>query len=209
MFVKLRILFYPIRKLINFLQNFSIKYFNFMDLGATQSNDWKEFIKNNIIHKSFTLDFGCGTGNFSNLFNNKRYLGVDINSSFINYANKKNKEYEYCNVKDSKLFQNYEKNIDQVLINGVLHHLSDQDIKKSFDLIIRLAKKHTNVLIIEPTIPKKILTLEYLIKILDLGNHIRTKDDYVSILKQHIVIEIIDNYKFSYEKGIYIKGKLK
>ena len=63
-----RIIFYPIRLIIYLIQSNFIRFFNLMDLGATQEPNWKKYIKENINLNHKILDFGCGTGNFSNLF---------------------------------------------------------------------------------------------------------------------------------------------
>ncbi|MBM7624443.1 class I SAM-dependent methyltransferase [Sporohalobacter salinus] len=49
---------------------------------------------NDLLKENFTfenkkiLDFGCGVGSTSSIFNSKNYLGVDINQKRIEYAQK-------------------------------------------------------------------------------------------------------------------------
>jgi len=51
----------------------------------------KKAIKSYVDINKKTLDYGCGTGNFSIIFNKKKYLGIDIDNESIEYAKKKKK----------------------------------------------------------------------------------------------------------------------
>ena len=204
-----RIIFYPIRLIIYLIQSNFIRFFNLMDLGATQEPNWKEYIKENINLNHKILDFGCGTGNFSNLFKKDKYLGIDINKNFISYAKQKNPEYNFITVdyiKNNKFV--YEKR-DVILVNGVLHHISDENINKSFEIIKKISNQNAKILILEPTKPVSIFTLDFIQKILDLGINIKSSLEYEELLKKYINIEKITTYKFSYEIGVVIFGELK
>lgn len=49
------------------------------------------------------LDFGCGTGSHSFLFDSDEYLGVDINGKRIIYAQKHYPEYKFQKIDTDKL----------------------------------------------------------------------------------------------------------
>lgn len=204
-----RILFYPVREIIYLIQSKYIRFFNLMDLGATQEPNWKKYIKENINPNHNVLDYGCGTGNFSGIFEKEKYLGIDINKNFISYAKLKYSEYNFLTLDQIKNNTfNFEKR-DCILINGVLHHISDENITKCFDLIKQVSKKNAQILILEPTKPLSVFTLDFIQKILDLGINIKSSFEYEQLLKKYINIKKISNYKFSYEVGVVISGHLK
>ncbi len=84
-----RFLFFPIIFLADYLQTNLASRFTPMNMGPVAEEDYSNFIKKNINKKKYVLDFGCGTGFFSKLFNSKKYLGVDININFVSVAKKK------------------------------------------------------------------------------------------------------------------------
>ena len=109
-------------------------------------------------------------------------------------------------IKNNKFI--YEKR-DVILVNGVLHHISDENINKSFEIIKKISNQNAKILILEPTKPVSIFTLDFIQKILDLGINIKSSLEYEELLKKYINIEKITTYKFSYETGVVIFGELK
>ena len=108
----------------------------------------KDDIRKNLIkytHQAFQLipkldrpkilDIGCGTGEFSVFFNSNNYTGIDIEPSYINYA-QKNYPGKFV-LGDATRLPFNEKSFDKILIAGVLHHLNDNDCHK----ILNQAKK--------------------------------------------------------------------
>ena len=68
---------------------------------------------------------------FSNLFNPNKYLGVDINKNFIRVSKIKNQKYRY-RILEKDYLRGYERKINLIFINNVLHHLSDKQILDTF-----------------------------------------------------------------------------
>ena len=80
------------------------------------------------------LDVGCGTASVLDFLpKNTIYYGIDYNSHYIDFAQKKYRErpnttFFHKDIMElSKFTQN--KKFDIVLLMGVLHHLSDEDSK--------------------------------------------------------------------------------
>ncbi len=98
------------------------------------------------VHRSI-LDLGCGPGRLS--FNlghkNCHVSGFDISDSFIEYAKRissdKNNNYANFYFKDfaSESLYEFEKSFDVILMQGVMHHIHDNDrmlfIEKCHDLL--------------------------------------------------------------------------
>ena len=74
-----------------------------------------------------TLDLGCGPGAFADLFAGDDYVGVDLNPRYIEHAQRTRKGTFL--VGDARRIDLPDGRFDQVLIFGLLHHLSDEDAR--------------------------------------------------------------------------------
>ena len=99
------------------------------------------------------LDFGCGTGNFTEKvinFNPKKIVAVDISEEAIKKAknnprlNRKNIEYRVENCEDLSLNSD---SFDIAYGSGILHHLN---LNKSLNELKRILKKDGKIIFIEP-----------------------------------------------------------
>jgi SAM-dependent methyltransferase len=73
------------------------------------------------------LDAGCGTGEYSELFDPARYLGVDLHPGYVAFARRRHPRHRY-EVADLRRWSGGG-GFDLVLVNGVLHHLGDDDAR--------------------------------------------------------------------------------
>jgi 2-polyprenyl-3-methyl-5-hydroxy-6-metoxy-1,4-benzoquinol methylase len=86
------------------------------------------------------LDIGCGPGLALDYLPSVEYVGFDLNSHYIKYAQAKypNSTKFYCEVVGPNI-QLEPNHFDIVMANGVLHHLSDEDaihlMKLAFDAL--------------------------------------------------------------------------
>ena len=203
-----RFVLYPIIIIADFFQNNFTKYFTPMNIGPVTTKNWSKIINKFFKKKDFVLDYGCGVGFFCKLFNHKKYLGVDVNENFILNAKKINTRYKFSNFKDN-VTKNYKKSINAILINNVIHHLSDKQVKESFRFIGKNSKKKSKILIIEPLYPTNFFSLQFFLKALDIGNYIRTKTDYIKILKKEVNMKESYKRKFGMSTAIIFHGYLK
>ena len=134
-----RTLLYPFIILANFLQNNFTSFFQPMNMGPTSKDSYANFIKKNFNKKNYVLDYGCGAGFFSQLFHPKKYLGVEINKSFLNTSKKRNSKHTFKLLKKNYL-KGYENKIDYIFINNVLHHLTDEQILETFNFFKKKLK---------------------------------------------------------------------
>ena len=92
----------------------------------------KKIVKKYITkHNVKVLDIGCGPAEILDTLPKIKYYGFDINPIYINSAKRKyeNKGKFFCKKFTNKNTK-YLPKFDHVLLLGVLHHLSDQEINK-------------------------------------------------------------------------------
>jgi len=118
------------------------------------------------------LDVGCGTGEYSTLFDPAGYVGVDVHPGYLALASRRNPHHRYlCG--DARVWPGVGTDFNLVLVNGVLHHLDDE----SAHAFLRAALGHLapdgRLLVIEDVqLPDASLPTR-LIHQLDYGEHIR------------------------------------
>ena len=203
-----RTLLYPLIIIANFLQNNFTSFFQPMNMGPTSKDSYANFIKKNFNQKNYVLDFGCGAGFFSQLFNPKKYLGVEINKSFLNTSKIRNSKHTFKLLKENYL-RGYENKIDYIFINNVLHHLTDDQILETFNFFKKKLKKKIKVFIIEPLSPKSFFSLEFFMKVLDIGDNIKNKRNYVNLFKKILYIKSYNVKKVSIGSVLVVKGYIK
>ena len=108
------------------------------------------------------LDFGCGTGNFTEKvinFDPRKIVAVDISEEAIKKAknnpslNRKNIEYRVENCEDLSLNSD---SFDIAYGSGILHHLN---LNKSLSELKRILKKDGKIVFIEPMATNPIINL--------------------------------------------------
>ncbi len=93
------------------------------------------------------LDFGCGIGQYSTIFENKTYHGVDSDELCINYALKKFKGTFVLSKSDSLPFAN--DFFDLILIINTFHHVSEKDLQKILCELKRVLNKSGKIFILD------------------------------------------------------------
>jgi ubiquinone/menaquinone biosynthesis C-methylase UbiE len=124
-----------------------------------------------------SLDLGCGPGAFSDLFSRGDYVGADLHAGYIDYA-RKHRQGTFV-VADARKLELPDERFDQILIFGLLHHLSDEAVSDVLRECRRLLVKGGKVLAIEdiPAVSKMNL-IGHLIHNVENGEHIRPAEDY-------------------------------
>lgn len=124
-----------------------------------------------------SLDLGCGPGAFSGLFEADDYVGVDMNPRYIDYARRARKGTFVLG--DARKLELPDARFDQALIFGLLHHLSDDDVRAVLGEVRRLLAPGGRTLVIEdiPAVSKLNL-IGHLIHNVENGEHIRPVEEY-------------------------------
>ncbi|KAJ49234.1 ubiquinone/menaquinone biosynthesis C-methylase UbiE [Clostridium tetanomorphum] len=117
------------------------------------------------------LDFGCGIGSSSYLFESSNYLGVDCDDKRINYAKKLYPEYNFITTKDG-LLPLSQNSVDYIMILSVLHHIPTEELTDSLKEFKRVLKSDGNIIIVEPCFFKKARMRNWYMSKLDKGTSI-------------------------------------
>jgi|ERR1700722_14192502 SAM-dependent methyltransferase len=113
------------------LLNSPVIYQSFQEAGGffgARVKAIEEFL--NIESGVSVLDIGCGPGYIlKHLSRNVHYVGYDIDQSYVDHANTKfgGRGSFYCRLFDATAAQELSP-VDIVMMNGVLHHLSDAEL---------------------------------------------------------------------------------
>lgn len=97
-----------------------------------------DFVSPHIVEGLSTIDYGCGVGRWSHLFNDDIYVGLDIEDSLLSIARKSHPTKKFLRLKTpslSELDENYLhaiKNSSQFLSVCVLQHCNDSLVLRIF-----------------------------------------------------------------------------
>jgi ubiquinone/menaquinone biosynthesis C-methylase UbiE len=135
-----------------------------------------------------TLDLGCGPGAFADVFAGDDYVGVDMNPRYIDHA-RKTRQGAFI-VGDARRVELPDARFDQILIFGLLHHLSDEDARAVLGECRRLLVGGGRVLVIEdiPAISRLNL-IGHLIHQVENGEFIRPVAEYQRLYSEGATIE--------------------
>ena len=145
---------------------------------------YKEFSKIYITPKSGDriLDVGCGTATILKYLKYIEYVGIDINTDYINVAREKYGELGLfiCDTGESNVIEGLAP-FDTVLMMGVAHHLDNDSLSNTFSMIKKVLKDNGKLITIDPTFtPDQNLFAKLLIK-LDRGLNVRSPEEYFNI----------------------------
>ena len=135
-----------------------------------------------------TLDLGCGPGAFADVFDGDDYVGVDLNRRYIEHA-QRTRPGTFL-VSDARRIDLPDGRFDQVLIFGLLHHLSDTDVRAVLAEARRLLVPGGRILAVEdiPAISKLNL-VGHLIHNIENGEFIRPPEEYRKLYAEKASIE--------------------
>ncbi len=131
--------------------------------------------------KRKVLDVACGPGAFSDLFPAHSYTGIDLNPKYIDFA-KKNYKGDFT-VQDARALSFPEAEFDAVLVYGLLHHLSDQDVIAVLEGMRRVLRPGGRALFIEDIPTSSSLNfVGHMLHWAENGHYIRPASDYRTLL---------------------------
>lgn len=126
------------------------------------------------------LDLGCGTGELAGIFlhHGYDYLGIDIEPLRIAYAQRHYPAGQF-QVMDASGLRWPDGSIDQVLVTGVFHHLSDAEVRAIVAEMRRVLHPGGRALVMEDTATGvKLNLLGALVHLADEGSFIRPAAQY-------------------------------
>jgi SAM-dependent methyltransferase len=127
------------------------------------------------------LDLGCGTGEYAELFDPARYLGVDIHPGYVAFAQRRRPAHRFL-CADVRSWASAEGPFDLVLVNGVLHHLDDDAVHAFLRTARSLTAPGGILLVIEDVHLERVPLGTRLVHLLDHGDHIRDAARWQSLV---------------------------
>lgn len=146
------------------------------------------------------LDLACGTGELRRFISPKKYLGIDINHSYINLARKNFNQPNTSFVAGDALKFKLSDNFDTAFLISAAHHLSDQQLKTLF---LTIKRNNIRQFILVDDVPQGFLSglLSWLDASLGGGNYFRELDELVSLVSKELTVE--DQGTFSAQNSLY------
>ncbi len=160
---------------------------------------------------SKVLDFGCGTGSNSFIFDNKNYIGVDTDRKRIEFAKKifPNYKFEVIGNNEGKLDVKTN-SMDYIFISATIHHISDAIFHKYVKDFKRILKKDGRIIAIEPVLHRKHKFKNIFMDYFDDGKYIRTEEEYKKLFENLFTITIHKKFsKFIFYNEIFFSATKK
>lgn len=144
----------------------------------------KIYIQNNVQqHFDFknkkVLDFGAGTGANCTLCSPAYYLGIDPDSSRIDFAKRMYNQYCFKAFTGNELPAE-DNSFDFILIVAVLHHIPPETIPFYIKEFKRILKNQGRIVVIEPCFFTKSPISNWFMKNNDKGDYIRSEKGYLN-----------------------------
>ncbi len=137
------------------------------------------------------LDLGCGTGELAPVFLKAgyTYTGIDIAPERIAFARKTYRKAKF-HVMDASALQYPDGYFDQILVTGVLHHLSDEEVRAIVREMQRVLQPGGRALVMEDIAMRGSLNLlGALVHLADAGAFIRRPTQYVPLLEPDLALQ--------------------
>jgi cyclopropane fatty-acyl-phospholipid synthase-like methyltransferase len=162
-----------VRKIIN------ISYvYDFIQFLAGSSLAYKHIIKI-MDNPGSILDIGCGTSEILKYIPEQIvYLGYDFNEGYITTAKNRYSDRKKTEFKTLKadVEVNFQKKFDCILVLGLLHHLTDDEVESVFETAQKHMDRNSVLITIDPIVHEKTsLAARYLIS-KDRGKAIRSTE---------------------------------
>lgn len=147
----------------------------------------------------YLLDIGCGTGKYA-IFS-CRYIGIDPNKDYIDYA-KKHHLGTFLKMDGTDL-KFPDQTFDFVINISTLHHVSDETTIKMIDAMKRVCKKDGYIYIVDVVYPKNLLG--YLLFKFDRGRYRRRFEELKNLLSRYNFEAVTDDVgkTFPYQWAVF------
>ena len=133
------------------------------------------------------VDIGCGPGFIVNhIPAGVSYLGFDIDQNYIAYASRRfgDKGLFFCQLFDEAQAKKYGP-IDVVMMNGVLHHLADDEVHETLKVIKGGLRAGGRLFTLDGCFSDEQSRIARFLLKSDRGRHVRTRAHYESLLSRH------------------------
>ncbi len=134
------------------------------------------------------LDLGCGPATNTKIFLEADYTGIDINPRYIEKAKGAYPQFQFFTQSILALELKGQK-YDVILMNSIIHHLSDFEVTKLFTDLKSYLKPGGTIILSEPLLPTPKDGFKYYMMRLDRGRHFRTYEGYCSLFDKYFLIQ--------------------
>ncbi|PYL36144.1 MAG: hypothetical protein DMF38_02345 [Verrucomicrobia bacterium] len=173
------------------------RVYNLLQSLTGGSRDRADFVKRHVLFRSDekVVDAGCGTGSALEFLPPVKYVGFDPNSGYIHAAQSRygSRGQFLCGDADSSEVWELVQSADTFLSFGVLHHLTDSQIRKILSLAQRCLRQSGRFIFYEPCFSARDDVLGRICMNLDRGGNIKTDQawrallsEYFATLEEHI-----------------------
>lgn len=136
------------------------------------------------------LDVGCGTAKILKYLPSVHYVGIDHNPDYIEASNKAyglRGEFIVGDVNDDQVRERGK--FDRILLLGVLHHLSDDEVTRLVSQLVRSLKVGGHLTTFDNAIVTGQHPLARLLVKLDRGRYVRSPSEYRRLLETAFKID--------------------
>jgi SAM-dependent methyltransferase len=142
------------------------------------------------------LDVGCGPGYVAELLAGSEYVGLDTDKKYIDYARHRyGKCGEFHCTPLTEDFLKKRRSFDYVLMNGVLHHLSDKESSVVLGLCHKALKLGGSMVTLDGFYADDADPITRFLLDRDRGKFIRTKSRYLALVRS--VFSWVKSYEHS------------
>ena len=138
------------------------------------------------------LDYGCGSGTYSGLFNHQNYVGIDCNEAMLERASNVHPQHTFIKATNLSGISTRIGDVSEVLMVGVIHHLSQSDL---ISILGNLPKNKPIRLLAIDTL-KCSGGLGAFVQLFERGEFLRSEKDHMKLL--HRVADEISYKKVPY-----------
>ncbi len=167
--------------------------------------------RNDLARVRRVLDVACGPGTNTKYFRGVEYLGADWNEDCIRYATRQyGRDFVCADVTDPDFA--VAGTFDFILLNSVLHHLSDAEIEVLLEKLARLLSPDGSIHLLELVLPETHGVAGLLAR-LDRGKYARPLAEWHHLLTKVFVSELFEPYVLTglgvpLWQMVYFKGRL-
>jgi SAM-dependent methyltransferase len=158
------------------------------------------------------LDVGCGPGTNSVFFEDKDYVGMDINADYIQQAKRRFGDRFY--VGDVCTYQaKPDERFDFILLNSLLHHIDDEHTDRILKQLSGQLNPNGHIHILDLVLPEKASVARTLAKS-DRGDHPRPLQRWNKIFSRYFEPVVFEPYAVGMAglpmwQMVYFKGSAK
>lgn len=157
------------------------------------------------------LDIGCGPGTNGSLFAGTRYLGIDRDAGYIRSARQRGLQVMVGDA--AALPLRPVQSFDCVLVNSLLHHLDDAQVRALLLRAASLVGARGQLHVIDLVVPAQ-RGIARSLALADRGDHPRTVPHLRSLLAQQFALDVEEPFRLTLAglplwAMIYFRGKAK